>query len=71
MEAKCIPSLLHNNEFKLNFRDKAGLFNNFLGKQCAMIDNAGAIPAILIIKIPNSFINPSYKKLYCQNNKRP
>ena len=47
---RCIPPLVHNNEFIPNFRNKAELFNNYFAKQCALIDCASEIPAKLNMK---------------------
>ena len=39
-----IPPILHNNQFILNCKEKASLFNDFFAKQCQPIQNSSSLP---------------------------
>ena len=34
----CIPPLIHNNQFVVDFKEKSELFNSFFAKQCTYIE---------------------------------
>ena len=43
----CIPPLLHDNKFITNFKEKAKIFNNFLAKQCSLVNANSDLPSVL------------------------
>ena len=43
----CIPPLLRNGQFIMDFKEKAELFNDFFTRQCSLIDNNSEIPSVL------------------------
>ena len=42
-----IPPLYHNNEFVIDFKKKAELFNSFFADQCSLINNSSELPSKL------------------------
>ena len=42
-----IPQLYHKNEFVIDFRKKAELFNSFFADQCSLISNSSELPSKL------------------------
>lgn len=51
----CILTVVHNNTFTSNFRNKAELFNISFAKQCTLINNATEIPETLYTKTIKTF----------------
>ena len=43
----CIPPLLHQDKFIIDFKDKAEMFNNFFAYQCYILRNKSELPAAL------------------------
>ena len=39
-----IPPLYHKNEFVIDFKKKADLFNSFFADQCSLINNSSELP---------------------------
>ena len=50
----CIPPLLHENKFIIDFRRKAEIFNAFFAKQCSLINTSSVLPTTLIMKTRES-----------------
>ena len=50
----CIPPIFHENRFVTSFKEKAGLFNSFLAKQCSIIDNGNEMSSFLHPKTDKS-----------------
>ena len=50
----CIPPLLHENKFIIDFRSKAEIFNTFFAKQCSLINTSSVLPTTLIMKTRGS-----------------
>ena len=46
----CIPPLFENNEYFIDFKKKAELFNSFFRKQCSLITNNSQLPPTLSYK---------------------
>ena len=46
----CIPPLLHNGSFIIDFKEKAELFNDIFSKQCALVNNNSKLPSALTKK---------------------
>ena len=42
-----IPPLYHNNEFVIDFKKKAELFDSFFADQCSLINNSSELPSKL------------------------
>ena len=42
-----IPPLYHKNEFVIDFKKKAELFNSFFADQCSLINNSSELPSKL------------------------
>ena len=40
----CIPPLIHNNQFVVDFKEKGKLFNSFFAKQCTHIETGSNLP---------------------------
>ena len=43
----CIPSLLHQDKFIIDFKDKAKIFNNFFADHCSILRNKSELPTTL------------------------
>ena len=50
----CIQPLLHDDKFIKNFEEKEEIFNNFLAKQCSLINTNSNFPSVLSKKIHKS-----------------
>ena len=50
----CIPPLLHNGKFIIDFKEKAELFNDFFSKQCSLVNNNSKLPSVLTKKMCKS-----------------
>ena len=46
----CIPPLLHENKFIIDFRRKAEIFNTFFPTQCSLINTSSVLPTTLTMK---------------------
>ena len=46
----CIPPLLNENKFIIDFRRKAKIFNTFFAKQCSLINTSSVLPTTLTMK---------------------
>ena len=44
----CLPSLLRDNKFITDFKEKAEHFNSIFSKQCSTIDNGSKLPSNLV-----------------------
>ena len=44
----CIPPLIHNNQFVVDFKEKSELFNSFFAKQCTHIETGSSLPTQLL-----------------------
>ena len=44
----CIPPLIHNNQFVIDFIEKSKLFNSFFAKQCTYIQTGSSLPTQLL-----------------------
>ena len=53
-EIPCIPPLLHENKFIIDFRRKAEIFNTFFAKQCSLINTCSDLPTTLTKKTHES-----------------
>ena len=52
----CIPPLLHQDKFIIDFKDKAEMFNNFFADQCSILRNKSELPATLSKKTSESLM---------------
>ena len=43
----CIPPLLHNGSFIIDFKEKAELFNDFFSRQCSLVNNNSKLSSVL------------------------
>ena len=43
----CIPPLFHKGKFIMDFKEKTELFNDFLTRECSLVDNNSKSPSIL------------------------
>ena len=50
----CIPPLLHQDKFIINFKEKAEMLSNFFADQCSLLRNKSKLPATLSKKIRES-----------------
>ena len=46
----CIPTLLHQDKFVIDFKEKANVFNNFVADQCSIVRNNTELLATLTKK---------------------
>ena len=46
----CIPPLLHNGIFIMDFKEKAELFNDFFTRQCSLVNDNSKLPSVLTKK---------------------
>ena len=46
----CIPPLLHNGKFIMDFKEKAELFNDFFTVPCSLVNNNSKLPSVLTKK---------------------
>ena len=44
---QCIPPLLHQNKFIIDFKEKVEMFNNFFTDHCSVLRNKSELPATL------------------------
>ena len=51
-----IPSLLHENKFIANFKERSELFNTFFAKKCIVLDNSNVLPNNLV-KLTNKSLD--------------
>ena len=47
----CIPPLLHNGKFIMDFKEKAELINDFFTMQCSLVNNNSELPSLLTKKM--------------------
>ena len=52
----CIPPLIHNNQFVVDFNEKSELFNSLFAKQCTYIETRTSLPTQLLRRT-NEFLN--------------
>ena len=52
----CIPPLIHNNRFVVDFEEKSELFNSFFVKQCTRIETGSNLPT-QILRRTNESLN--------------
>ena len=45
---RCIPPLLHQDKFVIDFKEKNNIFNNFFAKQCSIVNNSSELPVTFI-----------------------
>ena len=51
----CIPPLLRNGKFIMDFKEKAELFNDFFTRQCSLVNNNSKPPSVLTKKRASHF----------------
>ena len=51
----CIPPLIHNNQFVVNFKEKSELHNSFFAKQCTHIETGRYLPTQILRGTNESF----------------
>ena len=47
----CIPPLIHNDQFVVDFKEKSELFNSFFAKQCTYIETESSLPNYCVEQI--------------------
>ena len=57
----CIPPLLHENKFIIDFRRKTEIFNTFFVKQCSLINTSSDLPTTLTKKTHESLSTIRFK----------
>ena len=69
----CIPPIYHNNNYITDFKEKAEIFNNFISKQCTIVNNTSKLltdslkitnGCISIISVTNDNILKIYGSLF-------
>ena len=50
----CVPPLIHNNLFVVEFKEKTELFNSFFAKQCTYIETGSSLPTQLFCRTNES-----------------
>ena len=58
----CIPSLLHQDNFIIDFKEKKNIFNNFFADQCSIVRSNSKLPVTLTQKNPH--VNPYQKCIF-------
>ena len=56
----CIPPLIHNNQFSVDFKEKSELFNSFFAKQCTHIEPGSSLPTQLLRRTNESLNTISF-----------
>ena len=46
----CVPSTFYENDFVIDFQEKAESFNEFFAKQYAVVPNSSKLPGVFISK---------------------
>ena len=63
----CIPPLIHNNQFVVDFKEKSKLFNSFFAKQCTYIETGSSLPTQLLRRTNESLNTIDFTKDYILN----
>ena len=50
----CIPPLIHNNQFVVDFKEKSELFNSFFAEQCTQIESGSNLPSQILCRTNES-----------------
>ena len=51
----CIPPLLHQDKFIINFKEKVNIFNNFFANQSSIVNNNSKLPVTITKKHTNPY----------------
>ena len=58
----CVPSLIHNNQFAVDFKEKSELFNAFFAKQCTHIEIGSSLPTQSLRRTNESLNTKNFTK---------
>ena len=50
----CIPPLIHNNQFVVDFKEKNEFFNTFFANQCTLIETRSNLPTQILCRLNKS-----------------
>ena len=59
----CIPPLLHNGKFIMDFKEKAELFNDFFTMQCSLVNKTVNFPRFLRKRFASYFPQLSFQQM--------
>ena len=58
----CIPPLIHNNQFVVDFKENSELFNPFLVNQCTLIETRSNLSTQILCRSNKSSNTMSFTK---------
>ena len=58
----CIPPIYHNNNYVIDFKEKAQIFNNFFAKHRTLVDNTSKLPTNSFKRANNLLSTVSFTK---------
>ena len=58
----CIPPLIHENSFIIDFQKKTEIFNTFFAKQCTLVPNSSQLPSLFIRKTDKTLSNLTFSQ---------
>ena len=66
----CIPPLLHNGKFIMDFTEKTELFNDFFTRQCSLVNNNSKFPSVLTKNTCQSLSTAEFSTWYLKKKIR-
>ena len=63
----CIPPLIHNNQFDVDFKEKSKLFNSFFAKLCTYIETGSNLPTHIFRRTNESLNTTNFTEDYILN----